>query len=129
MGRFFLILLAALGVALYFPTSRAVIAERLTPLRTPVYRWMTEQELAQIVEDLAAHEASRGTFPSGRGEFDPWMENRYPQLRSRLDAWGNGYRLESSVLDFRVLSAGADGVFGTADDLVRVGTRAPRRGR
>jgi hypothetical protein len=123
MGKFLLLLLVALALGLYFPESREMIAEHSRPLLTPAYRWMTNQQLGQIVQDLQVLEGSGGALPTQRGQFDLWLDRRYPQEGSRRDAWGSRYRLEIEIHQFRVVSAGPDGVFGTEDDLFRVGVR------
>ena len=126
MGKFLVLLLVGLAVAFSFEGSRALLLERMGPLANPGYRWMTTQELNRIVEDLELHQQSRGEIPiGGRGEFDAWLDSRYPQPRSRQDAWGTRYRAEFHGRDrFRVLSAGPDGVFGSEYDLWREGARS-----
>ncbi len=126
-GKFFLLLLVGMAAALYFPQSRAYITPYLKPLTNPAYRWMANQEMNQIVEDLRRHEQTRGVFPSRHPEFEAWLRERYPQERSRVDPWGTGYRLEPRGETFRVISAGPDGEFGTEDDLFREGFRERRR--
>ena len=129
MGRILLLLVVALGLALAFPSSREVVLERARPLMNPALTWVTVQEMNQIVDDLQFHEETRGPLPLARGEFDQWMDQRYPQPRSREDTWGTRYRLELTPEGFAVVSAGPDGEFGTEDDIRRTGTRArnPRR--
>ncbi len=123
-GRLFLLLLVVLGVALYLPDSRATLAEYARPLANPAYRWMTHQELRQIVDDLEVVQGSGQPLPFRREDFDAWLDRRYPQPASRVDAWGTRYRMDFTPTHFRVISAGPDGVFGTDDDLWR---EAPRR--
>lgn len=129
MGRLLLLLVVALGVALYLPDSRAFLVERASPLANPAYRWMSHQQMNQIVEDLELHLGSGGRLPLARGEFDAWLDRRYRQDRSRRDAWGTRYELRSRGDRFEVLSAGPDRTFGTDDDLVREGTVVPARRR
>jgi hypothetical protein len=124
MGRLFVVLLIALGAGLYFPESRAIIIEYVRPLSTPPYRWMTHQELNQIVSDLEVVQESGRPFPARPDEFNAWLASRYPQERSRVDAWGTPYRIELTATHFRVVSAGSDRVFGTDRDLFR---EAPRQ--
>jgi hypothetical protein len=125
MGRIFLLLLVALGLGLYFPQSRARILETAAPLMNPAYRWMSHQEMNQIVEDLEIRLDSGDGLPTARGAFDAWLESRYPQENPRRDAWGLRYQLQVRGTTFQVISAGPDGVFGTDDDLVREGGRTP----
>lgn len=123
MGRLILILLVALGLGLTFPESREVILEHAQPLIDPGRRWMTSQELGQIVADLEVHQETRDGLPLARGAFDEWMDGRYQQESSREDAWGTRYRLELRGESFRVIAAGPDGEFGTDDDMWREGAR------
>lgn len=125
MGRVLIFLVVALGVALYIPQSREVIVDHARPLANPAYRWMSHQQMNQIVEDLELHLSSGGRLPLARGEFDAWMNQRYRQPRSRRDAWGTRYQLRSRSNTFEVVSAGPDGQFGTEDDLVRTGNVVP----
>jgi len=125
MGRILLLLLVVLGIGLYRPDSRAVILDHASPLTNPALRWMTNQELRQIVDDLDVVQGSGQTFPSRPEQFDAWMDRRYPQEGSRMDAWGNRYRLNVTATHFRVISAGPDGIFGTEDDVFREAPRSP----
>ncbi len=127
MGKFFLALVILLALGLTFPQSRAVILEHSEPLMYPAYHWMTTQEMNQMVDDLEFHQETRGGLPTARGEFDAWLDRRYPQERSRHDAWGTRYRLEVTGESFRVIAAGPDGEFGTDDDIVREGVRQAGR--
>ena len=126
MGKLFLVLIVALGLGLSFPESRDVIVEHTRPLMNPASRWHTVQELSLMVEDLELHQETRGDLPRGRGEFDAWLDRRYPRESSRHDAWGTRYRLEIQGDSFRVVSAGPDETFSTDDDIWRGAQR--RRG-
>lgn len=127
MGKLILVIILALILGLSFPTSRAVILERAQPMLNPAYRWMTVQELNQIVVDLERHQETRGPLPTGRGEFDAWLNQRYPQPGSRRDSWGTRYGLRAVGERFEVVSAGPDREFDTEDDVIRDGQRIPRR--
>jgi hypothetical protein len=89
----------------------------------PAYVWMTNQELQRISEDLVVLQGSQGALPARRGDFDAWLERRYPQEASRVDSWGTRYRLEVLSSRFQIVSAGPDRAFQTEDDLMR---EAPR---
>jgi hypothetical protein len=129
MGRLFLLLLVAFGIALYVPASRAAIAEAAHPLANPAYRWMSHQQMNQIVDDLEVVLNTGARLPVARGEFDAWLDRRYRQPRSREDAWGTRYQLRVRGNTFEVVSAGPDGTFGTDDDLVRAGSLVPTGNR
>lgn len=121
MGRFLLLCLAALGVALVIPDSRAWILERSAPMANPAFRWMTGQEMQQIVEDLETLQGAGDALPHRQGEFESWVRSRYRDDRFHQDPWGTPYGLVVQGQTFRVVSAGPDGEFGTEDDLHRDG--------
>lgn len=131
MGRFLLILVILLALGFTFPQSREVILDVSEPARNlamqPFRSWVTNQELRQIVVDLERHEDMRGNLPIRRGEFDAWLDSRYQQESSRVDAWGTRYGLQVVGDRILVISAGPDGQFGTDDDLVQEGLRARAR--
>jgi hypothetical protein len=129
VGRLFLLLLVALGAGFYFPESRAILVERLQPALNPGYRWASGGEMKQIVRDLQEWERVGRGLPVGRGEFEPWLRNRYQMLESTMDSWGTTYRLEVRGREVRVISAGPDRTFGTPDDLVETGELPPERRR
>ena len=116
-GRLLIVLAILLAVGLYLPDSRALVVDWVEPVLQPGRRWMTSQELRQIAQDLDIYMESRGGAPLRRGEFDSWLDRRYPQLRSRLDSWDTRYGAELTRSAVRVISAGPDRQFGTADDL------------
>jgi hypothetical protein len=122
-SRFFLLLILAFVVALYFEDSRRAMLDFASPAAQPALRWMTNQELKQIVDDLETHRATRGSLPLARGEFDRWLRDRYRDDRYWQDAWGTPYQLRAQGNRFQVISAGSDREFGTDDDLIAEGTR------
>jgi hypothetical protein len=128
MGKILVLLILALGAGLYFPSSRERILDYAEPLLMPALRWTTQQELERIAEDLEIEQGSRGMIPSGRGEFDPWLDDRYRQEPSRFDAWGGRYALKVVGDSFRVISAGPDRLPDSEDDLVESRRLAPRPG-
>jgi hypothetical protein len=123
IGRLFLLLLVVLGVALYLPDSRARLMELGRPAIEPGFRWMTQQELNRIATDFEVYIGGRGVEPIGRGEFDEWLDDRYPRPRSRIDSWGTRYSVEVTRTGFTVRSAGPDLTLETTDDLVAEGSR------
>lgn len=123
VGRLLLVLAVVLGIGLYLPDSRALMAEWVSPLMEPGQRWMTNQEMRQIASDFGIHLGGQGLTPLRRGEFDTWLDGRYPQARSRLDGWDTRYIARVTRSGFEIVSAGPDGVFETSDDIVVAGTR------
>jgi len=126
MGKVLIMLLLALGAGLYFPGPSEVILGYAEPLLTPVRLWTTGQELERVAEDVEIEQESRGTLPSGRGEFGPWLDRRYRQEPSRFDAWGSRYTLGVQGDSFYVSSAGRAGELGASDDLIESRRLAPR---
>lgn len=122
-GRLLILLAIVLAIALYLPDSRALMGRWMQPLLTPGYRWMTNRELDQIATDFEIYLDARDFSPLRRGEFDAWLDGRYPQSKSRIDSWGTRYTVRTSRSGFRVISAGPDRELGTDDDLVVEGSR------
>jgi len=78
--------------------------------------------LTMLTERLGAHLREGHPFPTRLEEFaDPVPE--VPWL-STCDPWGHRIRLSRSDREYELRSAGPDGAFGTADDLVRTGLAA-----
>lgn len=123
MGKILLLLLVALGIGLWVEDSRVVILDFVSPATQPAYRWMTNQELKQIVGDLETHIVSRGGLPGTGDDFQAWMRERYRDDKFHTDAWGTPYRLRLQARTFQVVSAGTDATFGTEDDLTVEGSR------
>lgn len=120
--KLFLLIVLAFAVALYVDESRAAILDFASPAMQPAYRWMATQEMKQISDDLETHYASRGSLPYARGEFEPWLRDRYRDDRYHTDSWGTPYRLRVEGDRYQVISASTDGEFGTEDDLVIEGS-------
>lgn len=123
VGRLLLVLAVVLGVGLYLPDSRALIGEWTSPLMEPGRRWITGQELEQIATDFGIYLEGRDLAPLRRGEFDDWLDRRYPESRSRVDGWGSRYSARVTRTAFEIVSPGPDGLLGTDDDLSAVGSR------
>lgn len=126
MFKLFVVLAALLGAALYYPPTRDPVLDFLRPALNPGYAWASRGEMQQILRDLQDVERLGRPLPTGRGEFEQWMRGRYQMFESTVDSWGNGYRLELRGQMLRIVSAGPDGEFGTSDDLIVEGSRAPR---
>lgn len=122
--------LVALGAALYFPTSRAVVLDTAQPVIDPVLRWSTRGEMRQIVRDLEALSEIPRRFPLDQEEFHDWMEREY-EGDATTDPWGATYDLRLSSGTFSIVSPGPDGAFNTEDDVVSEGElrQDVRRGR
>lgn len=127
MGKVILILLAALAVGLYIPSSRQRIWQTVRPVTFPFYGWMTRGEMKRVARDLAEYEQTYRQYPGPRG-FDEWMDDRYDDPTLTRDSWGNRYRLRNaSRSGFIVISAGPDESYGTADDIEVEGERPDLR--
>lgn len=86
----------------------------------PTPEEITERRFAILHSEIAKVRALRGRAPNAleeilsRPEPDP---NLRPQLRWLLDGWNRPIRYTARQ-PYELRSAGADGVFGTADDLI-----------
>lgn len=123
VGRLLLLLGLVLGIGLYLPDSRAVMVNWVSPLLEPGRRWITNQELQQIATDFGIYLDARDLTPIRRGEFDQWLDRRYPQARSRLDGWGARYTVRVARSGYEIISTGPDGILETSDDITVSGTR------
>jgi hypothetical protein len=129
MFKFILILLVALGASLYFPASRAVVVDTVRPVLDPAMRWSTNGQMDRITRDLATADRTSTSIPETQAQFQRWLGSRYMTENAALDAWKTPYRIEVGERSFRVISAGPDREFGTADDLVSEGERTARERR
>ena len=125
--KFVFILLCALGAALYFPESRAVVLEASEPVLNPVFRWSTRGEMRKIARDLESLGQAGRDFPAEQEAFVEWMDRNYQGVTSTIDAWGATYHLQLRSDSFTVVSPGPDGELGTGDEVEVGGSRAPRR--
>ena len=121
MFKLILFALVALGAALYFPSSRAVVLEKAEPVTQPVQAWATRGEMKKIVRDLTSHERTYESLPEVK-TFPRWLETKY-QGASSTDSWGNEYVFRVWADSFAVVSAGVDGQLGSEDDLTRTEAR------
>lgn len=80
----------------------------------------TSTQLAALNEALERYSREQGSLPEVETfeELIDVISPRYLQTVIRIDAWWNPFRYERSGEQFRLRSAGPDGQFGTADDLV-----------
>jgi len=78
-----------------------------------------EYRLTMLTERLGAHLREGHPFPTSLEEFAP----RIPEVPwlSTCDPWGHRVRLGRQEREYELRSAGPDGVFDTADDLVKTG--------
>lgn len=125
--KLFLLLLVALGLALYFPESRVWVLERAAPVVNPVLRTATQSEMDKIVTAMQQHARENfGRYPDTKS-FPAWLEGKYSGGGAR-DSWGNTYELEDLRRErkMRIRSWGPDGLRDTGDDMF---TEFNREGR
>ena len=128
MGKLFLVLLLALGVALYVPSSRAVIFEKAKPVIDPYLVMATRSEMEKVMQDLLLHERDNfGRLPDRR-DFDDWMDRKYTGGAS-LDSWGTHYEYSFTRDSIFLRSFGPDRTRASEDDIVEARIRAAGRRR
>lgn len=112
----------ALGAALYFPQSRAVVLDVSEPILNPVRRWSTRGEMQRIARELESQSQTGSGFPVNQEEFAAWIDRNYEEAAgSRTDPWGNPYTLRFWPDSFGVVSSGPDGELQTGDEVVVTG--------
>lgn len=117
MGKLFVFLLLALGAALYFPSTRAVVLDTLEPVLNPVLAWQTKSEMDQIARELQMINREGQAIPEPGEQFQAWMGRNF-QGGDSEDAWGNPYTLKLWPDSFGIVSRGPDLEVNTSDDLV-----------
>ncbi|MEM7415018.1 MAG: hypothetical protein AAF389_05930 [Gemmatimonadota bacterium] len=115
MTRLILLTLLAIVTWLYFPETRAIVLGVAEPIVTPIVRWSTEEDMAQIARNVVEHERLTGTMPAGSGWL-AWLDYRYAAEDMYTDPWGSIYQMEATVDSVRVVSFGPDRVRMTDDD-------------
>jgi hypothetical protein len=115
MGKLILLVILGLGVALYFPDSRAVIFEKGEPVLRPIFTWNAQREMEELATGIQTMENVERRVP-GRGEWVKWLEEHYTSDASR-DPWGTLYGYEVKDDSFAILSFGPDRTMKTADDI------------
>lgn len=77
---------------------------------------LTEANMSNLSREIQSYIAMQGRTPKDLKEF---RALRVMPV-SALDAWGKAIKYERLTdEDFRLISAGADGEFGTSDDIVK----------
>src|SRR5438105_8400094 len=110
----FSIVAAALLIA-----AAALAADAYMPNDAERARWsMMDMKSWMIVFD--AYKSDHSVYPTVKSveQAVPVGEPVYMKHAPTTDAWGHPYRIESDATSFRIVSAGADGVFETEDDVV-----------
>jgi hypothetical protein len=105
---------SALALAL---ASAAALALVGVPLRSRLHRAdradQTRAVLLRLGLAAEARFARRGSWPAALADLRDFPGGDAPPR----DAWGRAWRLAADGEAFEIVSAGADGRFGTADDL------------
>ena len=115
MTRLVLLLVLAVATWLYFPETRAMVLDIAEPVATPIARWSTSEDMAQIARNVVEHERLTGEIPAGAAWLD-WLSYRYASEDIYTDPWGSIYQLELSGDSVWILSYGPDRLRETDDD-------------
>lgn len=125
MFKAILVLILALAVALYFPTSRAFLAEKAAPVVNPWLVRATENELRKIAAEMRRLEINNlGRIPDRRS-LGSWIERNYAGDAS-IDPWGSPYEMRETRRQVVLISLGPDRRRDTQDD-IRVTVDVPGR--
>lgn len=126
MFKAILILAAAFAAALYFPTSRAFLADRAAPVVNPWLAKATENELEKIANEMQRLSRNNISRLPDRRSFPVWMDYNYAG-NAQLDSWGTPYEMRETRREIILLSVGPDRIRDTEDDITvrfsRVGLR------
>lgn len=84
-------------------------------------RARAEAELETLATALEAYRRERGFYVAAKDErtLVDHLSPRYVKQVIRFDPWHKPYEYEGTATAYRLRSSGADGIAGTADDVVR----------
>jgi hypothetical protein len=119
-GWLLLVLLLAAAVVLLLqfhrPAGQKSVVERQLEAKDLAAETQTRANLQAVEIAVVAYMADAGSAPGALSA----LQNLRLLPAGAIDGWGRSLKYERiSDSSFRVISAGKDGVFGTADDLVR----------
>jgi hypothetical protein len=119
-GKLLLVILAALGVAMAVPSTRARMEAAAAPVMNGFKAKLVPSRLEAMADQL--------DFRLKRGEGLPgnwglWLDRDFTGAPE--DPWGKLYYLQGGRGSFTVGSMGPDGLENTADD-IKVTRRIPR---
>ncbi len=113
------ILLLATVIVFYLYTMKtnetAQIEESISAFDRAKHR-LTETNMMSLLKAVELFTATKGRTPRNLKE----VFGRAPLTTGKQDGWGRDIKYEIiDDLSFRLTSAGADGAFGTEDDIVK----------
>lgn len=116
---FMAILLLATVIVFYLYTMKtnetAQIEESISAFDRAKHR-LTETNMMSLLKAVELFTATKGRTPRNLKE----VFGRAPLTTGKQDGWGRDIKYEIiDDLSFRLTSAGADGAFGTEDDIVK----------
>lgn len=129
MFKVVLLILVLFGAALYFPQTRPVVIDALSPVMNPVLTWQTRGEMDGIARELQLLSREGGDLPAPGARFDAWMLKNF-MGGAKTDAWGVNYTLKVWRDSIGIVSNGPDQEIDTPDDIVQgvmVQSRRDRR--
>lgn len=127
MGKLFLGIVLVVGLALLNPDIRARARPHVQFLIDPVASWTVNRRIGEITRKLEA-DPEKERIVGADAVFVDFLKKSFFGADAHLDAWGNPYALRRERFQVRVVSAGPDGVLGTADNITGrpIGTGLPR---
>jgi Type II secretion system (T2SS), protein G len=110
-------ILAAL--ILVITATTAFAGTEYVPTKEERGRW-THGDMHSWRIVLDAYKQDYNAYPTASNlqTVRPMFEPVYIRTLPLHDAWGNDYRFESTAETYKLTSAGADGKFGSEDDIV-----------
>lgn len=89
-------------------------------LGMPDRRAATDREMLRLAQVLEQFRQDNGIYPQEAAQLSVRKGDGSAYATEDLlaDEWGRPYRLEPSLSGYKIISAGEDGQFGSADDIV-----------
>lgn len=112
----------AFGIRVPFTTKylirwRDVERGDIVVFRFPAEEVRTQTYVGVLTRHILQYQRTGGRFPASLDAATDPVTGQPPPTETRIDAWGSPFRYESNGDIFSLQSAGADGVFDTADDI------------
>ena len=112
LGKIFLLLIVAFGIAMAVPSTRATMAKKAAPVMDGFKAKLVPGRLDAMADQLAVRVNRGEGYPSS---WESWLRRDF--TGEPMDPWGNIYYLQTNRRGFTVGSAGPDGVQGNDDDI------------
>lgn len=112
LGKIILLVIAALGIGMAVPSTRATMMEKAAPVMDGFKAKLVPARLEAMADQLEVRVNRGEGFPNN---WESWLQRDFTSAPE--DPWGHLYYLQQSRGSFTVGSVGPDGSQNTSDDI------------